>query len=188
MSGSTITLFLFFVDALEKSLVLGKASACAAMSRVTQPRRKHRRNFNFGDIACINSLLQAQVNERRISNRYNDICAVNTLFQGSGLRAHIPRNTLIPPAVSPITEYSSATPHRPASRTHVFLHVQTSGFRSLYYQMSIVCLQEEMAAMNKLGPKVEVSPASKRLWQELKQEMVSSATPKDQYSAWVVPR
>ena len=28
--------------------------------------------------------------------------------------------------------------------------------------------------MKKLGPKLEVSPATKRLWQELKQEMVSA--------------
>lgn len=34
-------------------------------------------------------------------------------------------------------------------------------------------VQEEKAAMQKLGPKVEVSPATKRLWQELQQEKVS---------------
>lgn len=34
-----------------------------------------------------------------------------------------------------------------------------------------------MAAMEKLGPNVEVSPATKRIWQELKQEIVSSKTP-----------
>lgn len=34
--------------------------------------------------------------------------------------------------------------------------------------------QEENAAMKKLGPKLEVSPATKRLWQELRQEMVSA--------------
>lgn len=36
--------------------------------------------------------------------------------------------------------------------------------------------QEEKAAMKKLGPKLEISPATKRLWQELKQEMVSATT------------
>lgn len=37
-------------------------------------------------------------------------------------------------------------------------------------------VQEEKAAMKKLGPKLEVSPATKRLWQELKQEIVSITT------------
>lgn len=39
--------------------------------------------------------------------------------------------------------------------------------------MHCAVLQEEKSAMKKLGPKLEVSPATKRLWQELKQEMVS---------------
>ncbi|CBJ29734.1 hypothetical protein Esi_0160_0022 [Ectocarpus siliculosus] len=40
-------------------------------------------------------------------------------------------------------------------------------------EATIVVFEEEKAAMQKLGPKVEVSPATKRLWQELQQEKVS---------------
>lgn len=46
-----------------------------------------------------------------------------------------------------------------------------------YYDVRLLwAAQKESVAMKKLGPKLEVSPATKRLWQELKQEMVSITT------------
>ncbi|CAM9210485.1 unnamed protein product [Ectocarpus fasciculatus] len=40
-------------------------------------------------------------------------------------------------------------------------------------EATIVVFEEEKAAMEKLGPKLEVSPATKRLWQELQQEKIA---------------